>query len=46
MEKKQKVDAILATLGEVEAEQRQEVEEIITPSESQQLHTVKLQTDR
>ena len=46
MEKQQKVEAIIASLPSGEEEQKQELEDTITPSEKQQLKTVELQTKK
>lgn len=40
------MEAIIASLPQVEEDQKEEIAEMITPSERQQLNTVKLQTDR
>ncbi|XP_067929295.1 DNA-directed RNA polymerase III subunit RPC3-like isoform X1 [Watersipora subatra] len=46
LDKQQKMEAIIATLGEDEADQKAEIEAMTTPSEQQQLQAVKNQTNR
>lgn len=44
LDKQQRVEAIITTMPGVSDEQKQEIEEMITPAERNQLNSVKLQT--